>query len=266
VPATFARIAAPERLHERVTRTLALRVLIAERASEQATFPNEAELCRQLGVSRSILREAIKVLAAKGMLEVRPRWGTRAKPRSEWNLLDPDVLAWQAQLRPDPRVLRDICEVRLAIEPIASGYAALRATPEEIAEIEKRLEEKEAAGKEPEAVIDADLRFHAAVVAASHNPLLQQLSAATRQPFRAALAYTSRLPAVETVSLGAHRALAEAIKRRDPLKARAAADEIVGLAMLGVEEAIRSEEKRSARMRGGPRRAGKKVSENSDVT
>ena len=145
MPAAFATIAAPERLHARITRTLALRILTEERAGQQALFPNETELCRQLGVSRTVIREAIKVLAAKGMLQVRPRSGTRARLRSEWNLLDPDVLAWQALLAPDPRILRDICEVRLSIEPIAAGFAALRATPLEIAEIGRRFEEKEVA-------------------------------------------------------------------------------------------------------------------------
>ena len=248
MPAAFATLVAPERLHARITRTLALRILTEERAGQQALFPNEADLCQQLGVSRTIIREAIKVLAAKGMLQVRPRSGTRARPRSEWNLLDPDVLAWQALLAPDPRILRDICEVRLSIEPIAAGFAALRATAREIAEIEKRFEEKEAASS-PEETIDADLRFHAAVLAASHNPLLEQLGAITRQPFRTALSYTRRLRAAEAVSLSAHRALAEAIRRRDPLKARAAAEEIVGLAMVEVEEAIRAGKRRKPRHR-----------------
>ncbi len=249
MPATFARIVTEERLHARVTRTLALRILTAERAGEQVIFPNETDLCRQLGVSRTVVREAIKVLAAKGLLQVRPRSGTRARPRVEWNLLDPDVLSWQALLEPDPRVLRDICEVRLAIEPIASGFAALRATAREIADIEARLGEKEAVAVDPEAAVDVDLRFHAAVVAASHNSLLEQLSATTRQPFRTALSYTRSLRAAEAVSLTAHRALVEAIKRRDPLKARAAAEEIVGLAMVGVEEAIRAEKRRKPRKR-----------------
>ncbi len=243
----FARIDAPERLHDRVTRILALRILNGERANEQVVFPNEAELCVQLGVSRTIVREAIKVLAAKGMLEVRPRSGTRAKPRSEWNLLDPDVLVWQAELPADPRVLRDICEVRLAIEPVASGFAALRATPEEIAEIERGLERKEATASDRDRAVEADLQFHAAVVTASHNPLLEQLSAVTREPFRAARSYTSRLPAAEELGIVAHRALVDAIRRHDPLAARAAAEEIVGLAMLGVEEAIRSKEKQGER-------------------
>lgn len=247
MPATFAPIVTPERLHARITRTLALRILTAERAGQPVLFPNEADLCRQLGVSRTVIREAIKVLAAKGMLQVRPRSGTRARPRSEWNLLDPDVLAWQALLAPDPRILRDICEVRLSIEPIAAGFAALRATPQEILEIAKRFDEKEAAAT-PEQTVDADLRFHAAVVAASHNPLLEQLSSITRQPFRTALSYTRRR-AAEAVSMAAHRALAEAIERRDPLKARAAAEEIVGLAMVEVEEAIRAGKRRKSRQR-----------------
>lgn len=237
----FPRVDSIENLHNRVTRTLAIRILEAERAGETLNFPNEADLCDQLGVSRTIVREAVKVLADKGMVEVRPRSGTRAKPRSEWNLLDPDILAWQAELQPDGRFLRDLCEVRLAIEPVAAGFAALRASAEEIAAIGRCLEERETKAAGASEVIDLDLQFHAAVVAACHNPLLDQLSAAIRHPFRTALAYTSRLPASAELGLAAHRSLFEAISRRDPLKARAAAEEIVGLAMLTVEEVLRLE-------------------------
>lgn len=253
VSTTFPRITAPENLHSRVTRTLALRVLEAERTGEQLVFPNEAELCQQLGVSRTILREAVKVLADKGMVKVRPRSGTLARARSEWKLLDPDILGWQAGLQPDGRFLRDLCEVRLAIEPIASGFAALRADAGEIAAIGRCLEQREAktAGADLEEVIDLDLQFHAAVVAACHNPLLEQLSAAIRQPFRTALAYTSRLPASEALGLTVHRTLYEAISRRDPLKARAAAEEIVGLAMVAVEEVLRFEASRRSQNAGG---------------
>ncbi len=240
---SFSRVALPERLHARVTRVLAVRVLEAARASEPLVFPNEAELCQQLGVSRSILREAVKVLADKGMIEVRPKSGTRARPRSEWNLLDPDILAWQAELQPDARFLRDLCEVRLAIEPIAAGFAALRASEDEIAAIGRCLDQREANKNDEERAVELDIRFHQAVVAASHNPLLEQLSAAIRDPFRTALAYTTRLPASETLSLDAQRRLYEAVSRRDPLKARGAAEEIVGLAMLAVEEVVRFEAK-----------------------
>jgi GntR family transcriptional regulator, galactonate operon transcriptional repressor len=241
---TFARIAAPENLHDRVTRMLGVRVLEAERASEELVFPNEADLCRELGVSRTILREAVKVLADKGMVEVRPRSGTRARPRPEWKLLDPQILAWQAELGPDARFLRDLCEVRLAIEPIAAGFAALRATAEEIEAIERLLPQRAAAGADEEEAAELDLQFHAAVVEASHNLLLEQLSAAIRQPFRTALSYTARLRASAALGLEAHQALFEGIRGRDPLRARAASEEIVGLAMLAVEQVIRSQERK----------------------
>lgn len=237
---TFARIPSSENLHDRVTRLLALRVLEAERDSQELVFPNEADLCQQLGVSRTILREAMKVLAAKGIVEVRPRSGTRANPRTLWNLLDPEILTWQSQLGPDARFLRDMCEVRLAIEPIASGFAALRATPDEIAIIGHCLEQREAkaATVHLDEAVDLDLQFHASVVGACHNLLLEQLSAAIRQPFRTALSYTNRLPGSDALGLAIHRDLYEAISRRDPLKARAAAEELVGLAMLFVEQVI----------------------------
>ncbi len=246
----FAHIEVPENLHNRVTRALAVRILEAERSGEVLSLPNESELCDQLGVSRTIVREAVKVLADKGMLEVRPRWGTRARPRTEWNLLDPDILAWQAELQPDGRFLRDLCEVRLAIEPVAAGFAALRASAEEISAIGRCLEQREATTTHAAQVIELDLAFHAAVVAACHNPLLEQLSAAIRDPFRTALAYASRLPASEELGLDAHRRLFEAISRRDPLKARAAAEEVVGLAMLTVEEVLRFEASRRKAGRG----------------
>ena|SRR5271157_2353485 len=242
-PATqFGTIETTGNLHERVTRKLALQLIEAERGSAQVVFPNEADLCKQLGVSRSILREAVKVLEDKGLLEVRPRSGTRSKPRSEWHLLDPDVLGWQAETEMDPRLLRDLCEVRLAIEPTASGFAALRATDEEIAFIESCLGQWEGLAKasDPDEAIRLNLQFHEAVVTASHNPLFQQLNASIRQPLRAALSCTLQLPASPALEFEAHRSLFRAIQRRDPLASRAASEEIVGFAMLAVEQAIRT--------------------------
>jgi GntR family galactonate operon transcriptional repressor len=237
--ADFGRIEAPENLHYRVIRTLALRVIEAERSATRLIFPNEAGLCHQLGVSRSIVREAVKVLADKGMIEVRPRSGTASRPRSQWNLLDPDILAWQAQLSPDARLLRDLCEVRLAIEPTASGFAALRGSPDEIALIGSCFEQREAGGEaDTESVILLNLQFQSAVVAASHNTLFSQLSAVIREPFRAALSYTARLSASVVLELEGYREVYEAIRAHDPLGARAASEKIVGLEMLAVERIV----------------------------
>jgi len=239
--ASFARIEASENLHDRVTRTLALRLIKAERLGEQIVFPNEAELCQQLGVSRSILREAVKVLADKGMIEVRPRSGTRSRPRAEWNLLDPDILSWQAQTQPDGRFLREVCEVRLAIEPTASGFAASRATTEEIQAIGACLERREVLGRKAAAdeIVELSLQFHEAVVAASHNPLFRHLNAGIRLPMGVVLSHTAHLKASVALELATARNLYEAIVRHDPMAARAAAEEIVGFAMIAVEQVIR---------------------------
>ncbi len=241
---SFARIAITENLHGRVTRTLGLHLIKAEAAGEPVSFPNEAGLCEQLGVSRSILREAVKVLADKGMLEVRPRSGTRSRPRVDWNLLDPDILCWQAEAKPDGRFLRELCEVRLAIEPTASGFAAVRATAEETEAIAECLERRETLdGSTPAEIVESNLRFYEAVVAASHNPMFRQLSASIRFPMQVALSYTVRLPAARVLEREAHRALYEAIQRHDPRAARTAAEEIVGFAMLAVEQVMRQVER-----------------------
>jgi GntR family galactonate operon transcriptional repressor len=238
-----------DRLHARVTAVLARQVIEAERSNTVVVFPKEADLCRQLGVSRTVLRESMKVLADKGMIEMKPRVGTRARPRSEWRLLDPDILAWQAEAYPDPRFLQDLCEVRLAIEPTAAGYAAVRASEEELERIAECLRRREAqAGvANLDELIDLDLAFHAEVVNASHNPLLKQLSANIRQPFRTALSYTSRFRANVELGLEAHRELLARLKERDPVGARRAAEEVVGLAMLAVEKVARSYKNRARR-------------------
>lgn len=242
----FARLEAPEKLHDRVTRALALQVLGAERESRLLVFPNEADLCLQLGVSRSILREAVKVLADKGMVAVRQRLGTRANPRTAWNQLDPDILNWWAELGTDPQFLRELCEVRLAIEPTAASFAAVRGTQEEIEAIGRCLQQREAGLKAANLsmAVDLEIDFHAAVLAACHNPLLEQLSRAIRRPLRTALCYTTGLHTSDLLESAAHRQLFEAIRHHDALKARTTAEKVVGLAMLRVEDAIKREETR----------------------
>jgi DNA-binding FadR family transcriptional regulator len=232
-------------LHDLVIRQLATQIMESDQSGGSLSFPNEAQLCRELGVSRSILRESMKVLADKGMIEMGPRVGTHARPRSEWRLLDPDILAWQTERCPSPQFLRELCEVRLAIEPSAAGFAALRATPEEIGAIGRSIDRREAlaqAGRLDE-IIDLDLDFHTALIAASHNSLFQHLDKVIRHPFRAALGFTSRLSAAVALGLEAHRSLIGSLQRRDPLAARKASEEIVGFAMLAIEEVIASQQK-----------------------
>ncbi len=241
MPADFEIVPAPEKLHARVTRLLARRVLEAEGRSEPLAFPREADLSNQLGVSRTVLRESMKVLVDKGMVRMKPRAGTHARPRAEWRLLDPDILSWQVELRPTPDLLRNLCEVRLAIEPTAAGFAAVRATAGELRTVEQTLERRAATGsKAIQDIIDLDLAFHSAIVAASHNPLLVELSATICGPMRTVLVCTSRFSSTLELNLESEQALCEALRRRDPVEARRAAEQAVGFAMLAVEKALAS--------------------------
>ena len=228
-------------LHQAVTKSLALKVIENSVASEPLLFPSEAELCQQLGVSRSILREAVKVLSAKRMLEVRPKSGTRSRPRREWNLLDPDLLSWQCEAKVHAKFLEDLCELRLGIEPMACELAAARATAEEIGQMGTQVKAMERFVTDPAAFIEPDLQFHSAVYRASGNELLQHLATIIRQSFRISLSYTTRLPGVLAASVPAHRLVFEAIQRRNPREARMASEELVRLSSKEIHQVIEKE-------------------------
>jgi DNA-binding FadR family transcriptional regulator len=123
-----------------------------------------------------VLREAIKVLAAKRLVESRPKTGTRVRPRRDWNLLDPDVLAWQIEAGPDANFLGQALELRRMIEPAAARLAAERATDDQIAALYRAYEEMTAAGDELDAFMEPDLRFHSLLLEACRNELLEHMS------------------------------------------------------------------------------------------
>lgn len=228
------------RLHARLTAQLAQRVIESDSKGRIITFPREAALCQELGVSRSILRESMKVLVDKGMVEMKPRAGTHSRPRTAWRRLDADILTWQAAQAPDQQFLRDLGEVRLAIEPTAAGFAAVRATSAEIRAIETCLDQRRKAADSMDlgTLIDLDMAFQAAVVEASHNGLLSHLCASIRGPFRVALTVAVQRSSSVRLGLDAHDVLVDSLRKRDPLAARRAAEDVVGLAMLAVESSL----------------------------
>src|SRR5262245_12020976 len=166
--------------------------------------------------SRTVLREAIKVLAAKGLVESRPRTGTRVRPRHAWHLLDPDVMAWQQQDGP-PRVefLQKLTEVRLIVEPAAAERAAQRATSADIQTIEEAYRDMEASldgVNDYEAFDQADRRFHQAIVRACGNDLLERMSHVVVSALLVSFHTTSRLPGRAKASLPVHRSILESIR------------------------------------------------------
>jgi GntR family galactonate operon transcriptional repressor len=173
-------------------------------------------------VSRTVVREAIKVLAAKGLVESRPKVGTRVRPRRDWNLLDPDLLAWQIEAGPDARFLEQALELRRMIEPAAARLAAKRATEEQVATLFELYEAMAAAGDDLDAFMEPDLRFHSLVLEACGNELIEHMSEIFTAVLRTIFAYSSRSSRSYPRAARRHRAIVKAIEARDPDEAERA--------------------------------------------
>jgi hypothetical protein len=140
-------------------------------------LPREDDLAVELGVSRTSIREAVKVLSAKGLLQARQRVGVRVRDRDDWNLLDPQVLSWHPDVGHDEALITSLIEARRIIEPAAAALAAKRATAADLARIEQAyLGMERNLRTNLEACCDADLKFHVGVIAASHNIVLKGLT------------------------------------------------------------------------------------------
>src|SRR5438105_3637408 len=171
---TKARTYPRRGLHGAVVHEIGVRILRGELRPGDAVQMDD-DLSDEPSVSRTVLREAIKVLAAKRLVESRPKTGTRVRPRRDWNLLDPDVLAWQIEAGPDPRFLGEALELRRLIEPQAARLAAERATDEQITALAEAHAALEAAGESLDAFMEPDLRFHTLLFEAGHNELLEHM-------------------------------------------------------------------------------------------
>jgi DNA-binding FadR family transcriptional regulator len=139
-------------LHGKVAHDLGARILNGDLAPGHV-LPNEATLSAELKVSRTALREAIKVLAAKGLVESRPKTGTKVRPREFWNLLDPDILSWLYSSGPNREAAETLFELREIFEPQTAAMAAKRASPEQIKLIAQAFADMEKADGDVEAEI-----------------------------------------------------------------------------------------------------------------
>jgi GntR family galactonate operon transcriptional repressor len=223
-----------QNLSEQITREIGLSIMRNDFRPGDVLL-NEPELSFQFNVSRPVMREALKMLRAKGLIESRPRIGTRVRSRSEWNMLDPDVIGWRYEIGPDRPFLEALCEVRLMFEPMTARLAALRATEDEISAIEKCYRRMEEGVDSPDVYIPADLEFHAAICAAVHNELLQQIGAILAAPFHMSRVITSGVPGANRAAMSLHWAVMQAIRLRD----EQAAEEAMRKLMLLTADDIR---------------------------
>ena len=201
-------------LHDEVVETLG-RSIVSGAFAEGASLPNEGDLAGDLGVSRNVLREAVKVLVAKGMLDVRPKTGTTVRAKEQWHMLDPEVLAWEAAGDLHLPYAFNFTEFRLIVEPKASFLAAKRATDAEIQVIRDCCDTLEACVGHLDRMPDADIAFHQSIHRASHNALLRHLSVLTAAIMRVQVTYTASKPGDFERGLPLHRQLTEAITARD---------------------------------------------------
>lgn len=159
-------------LHGETVETIGSRIVNGYYEPGSQLPPQQLE--RELGISNTVLREAMRVLGAKGLIESRQKLGTVVKPRSSWSLLDADLLRWQ-EGHEDASFLYDLAEVRFIIEPAAARLAARRRTDQDLERLRSALREMIGAGTDGAIVIDADLGFHRALLYAAHNELLSRM-------------------------------------------------------------------------------------------
>jgi DNA-binding FadR family transcriptional regulator len=194
---------------------------------DERVFPTEAELAKQYDVSRSVIREAVKMLTAKGLLSARPRQGTIIQPGSLWNLFDTDVLRWLLERKFSIELLKQFNQLRVAIEPEAAALAARFGDADDLALISAGLARMEAAEEGNDDTLEADIAFHVSVLHASRNPFYLQFREVVGTALRTSIRFTNRIKG-HTASVAEHGAVRDAILARDPDRARQAMRSLIG--------------------------------------
>jgi DNA-binding FadR family transcriptional regulator len=202
-------------LHQIAVDELGRSIVTGKLAPESLLDPVEMET--DFGVSRTVIRDALRVLAEKGLVEARPKRGTWVRPRAEWNLLDADVLRWQHQERPDEQFFADLAEVRAIIEPAGAALAALRRNDDDIAAIRTAAQDLMASDVHSSEAVHADVAFHRALLYAAHNELLQRMELVIETALRARneVVHARRQTKGWADVVAKHLAVLDAVEARD---------------------------------------------------
>ena len=197
-------------LTHQITHKLGVAILTGVYSADNP-IPFEADLCREYNASRPVLREAVKMLTAKGLLVSRPRLGTRVQPEEQWNMLDPDVLEWLLERKFCPELLMEFNEIRLAVEPGGAALAARVATEADKAALRAAIGRMQAADRGEDDPLDSDIAFHVAVLRASRNRFYLQLTGFIASALRFSIRTTNRYKGVRLASSADHKKVADAI-------------------------------------------------------
>lgn len=230
------------RLHGSIARDLGV-LIVSGRYRPGELLNGEIAASDRLKVSRGAYREAVRILAAKGLVESRPKVGTRVSQPESWHLFDPDVLSWIFERDPDEKLLVDLFELRDIVEPRAAALAAQRRTERHVATMARALDDMARHTLAAEAGRVADQNFHAAMLAASGNAFIVSLTRGVGAAIAWTTLFKQRKKPPPRDAIPDHVGVFEAVKARDPEAAHAAMAELVRLALSDMNRA----------RRGGPR-------------
>lgn len=219
----------PPRIHGAIARAIGIEIVSGKRPPG-FQFGGEIEASSKLGISRTAYREAIRILAAKGMIESRPRAGTRVSPRSRWAILDPEVLAWSFEGEPQPEFVRGLFELREMIEPGAAALAAQRRTEDHLVLLRAALEEMASHPLQTAEGQAADQRFHRTLFAATANEPLIALASTIGAAVRWTTRFKTRGGPLTRDPVPDHRKVYDAIASGKPRAASDAMRSLIGWA------------------------------------
>jgi DNA-binding FadR family transcriptional regulator len=209
----FERNTSVSTMSAQVARIVGARIVSGEFRPGDS-LPIESELCLAYGVSRSTIREAVKNLAAKRLIEVSPKIGTRVLPFSSWNLLDPDVLSWRLNAQFDRRIVEDLYEMRQCFEPRACYLATRDGDGEDLEHIRRCHSDMISTLHTPALAASAETEFHLAIIAATHNGLFVTIGGAVKTALRVSFALTQKSPGRQPMDLTPYEAVLSAILAR----------------------------------------------------
>lgn len=231
-------------LSDRVTQELG-RAIISGVYNNESGFPSEAKMCEDYGVSRTSIREAVKMLGAKGLITSRPRKGIVVEPATKWNLYDTSVLKWMLESSPSLFVLREFLQMRMAIEPQAAALAAQFATEKQIDEVEKALNAMIAAGNDASLSLhEADIAFHTSILAASNNRFILQLRDFVSTALNVSIQHTTPAKGSIKAIIEEHDKVYRAIRKRQPERAKSTTAYLIDEAIIFIDAEIAKQEQK----------------------
>lgn len=217
------------RIHGAIARDLGI-AIVSGRYRPGEVLNGEVAASDRLQVSRTAYREALRILAAKGLVESRPKTGTRVSTRAGWHLLDPDVLSWIFEFEPEEALLESLFELRRIVEPQAAALAAKRRTDAHLAQMAAALDAMAEHTLAAEAGRIADQRFHAALLDASGNPFLTTLSSGVGAAVAWTTIYKQRHGPLRRDPIPDHRRVYDAVAAGDAAEAHRGMAALVDMA------------------------------------